>query len=355
MPVETGVVTNGKEICCDIPNMGQWFGQAGYETVYCGKWHLGAYYTNTMPGFTVLSTGNREPWIGEGDTIDNAVSRSCEAWLKTSGGDRPFLLVASLLQPHDICYWAIFCDQLVPQNDFSDEIIRYLPDTPRNLHAHPQAPARLAQHELMPRMRKEIRWRYYNYIYYRQVEMLDSDLGRILDALDDAGLTDDTIILFTSDHGEGGGHHGKVQKWTPYEESVKVPLVFSCPERFCSDLTDKNSLVSGIDIMPTLCDLAAIESPPGCVGKSLRPLVEGKTVSWRDYVVAEVFVDGIMVRTSRYKYFRIKNDPVEQLFDMVDDALETTNLFFDAKYADVVKEHQKLLSEWQQRTEPVIL
>ena len=159
--------------------------------------------------------------------------------------------------------------------------------------------------------------------------MLDADVGRLLNAIESSGQADNTIIIFTSDHGEGGGSHGHVQKWTTYEESVKVPLILSCPARFKQKVCDDVHLVNGLDIMSTICDYACIKPPPDTQGKSLRPILEGDQVPWRQFVVTESIMYGRMVRSDRFKYVKFAYDPIEQLFDLKTDPWETKNLFYD--------------------------
>jgi choline-sulfatase len=144
-----------------------------------------------------------------------------------------------------------------------------------------------------------------------------------------------------------------VQKWYPYEESVKVPFVISCPGRIGEGLRDATHLVSGADLMPTFCDYAGIDMPSQSVGMSLRPLLEGRQTEWREYVVAETFRIGRMVRTEQFKYVYYQDDPVEMLFDMKADPWETENLYQQSKYADVMKDHRRLLKEHQARLTPV--
>jgi arylsulfatase A-like enzyme len=194
-----------------------------------------------------------------------------------------------------------------------------------------------------------LQWRFYLYNYYRQVEMLDATVGRILDALESSTHADNTIVIFTSDHGEGAAHHQHVEKWYPYDEALKVPLVISCPGRIESDYRDQHHLVTGIDIISTMCDYAGVSAPPHARGYSLRPLLEHKNVEWRDFVAAEVQVVGRVIRTPHYKYVRYKDDPVEQLFDMEADPGETHNLYADSRYASVVTDHRKLLNEWESK------
>jgi len=342
MPTETGVVSNNRPIHERVPHLGKVLGEAGYETVYAGKWHLPYGYPTEIPGFRVLPVGG-----GQGDLVDTIVSRSCEAYLRNRSTQRPFFLVASLLQPHDICYWAIRDQMLVPPELPFPQLKGQLPELPPNHRARPKAPERLDKIEYT-RFNEE-QWRYYNYIYNRQVEMVDADIGRILDALEGTGEADNTIVCFTADHGDGRGRHSHVSKWYPYDESVKVPMIFSCPQRLTSDLRDRKHLVSGIDVLPTLCDFAGVKSTGGLWGRSLRPLLEGKDVPWRDFLVMENHFVGRTVRTSRYKYVHYKDDPVEQLFDMQEDPWEIENLYQRDDLSQVLQEHRGLLAEWNSR------
>ena len=346
MPVETGVTDNGRTIHPSIPNMGQWFGRAGYETVYCGKWHISDYYTMNIPGFTVLPANG-----GQGDLIDTQVTHSCEAWLRNRTSKDPYVLTANYLQPHDICFWAIQHEALVPKALPFTELADKLPPLPPNCHSFPAAPDKLAK--LRFKKFNEIQWRYYQYIYYRQVEMLDAEVGRLLEALEDSGQAENTIVIFTSDHGEGLGRHSVTGKWTPYEESVKVPLIVSCPGRLPEGRRDETHLVSGVDIMSTMCDFAGVKPPRGLCGRSLRPIMADRPTEWREFVVAEMQLTGRMLRTRDYKYVAYQGDPVEQLFDMKHDPWETTNLYEDARYADTLKSHRRLLKEWEAKIKPV--
>ncbi|HKI88391.1 MAG TPA: sulfatase-like hydrolase/transferase [Draconibacterium sp.] len=128
-PSETGVYTNGKSIRETIPNMGEWFkNQAGYETIYAGKWHLPGYTTPNVKGFDVLACG----WSGPGSLLDSSVSLACESWLRNKKDDKPFLMVASFIQPHDICEW-LRINQTSKGSRF-DEIKDELPPLPENFH-----------------------------------------------------------------------------------------------------------------------------------------------------------------------------------------------------------------------------
>jgi arylsulfatase A-like enzyme len=342
MPVETGVVSNNRAIHSSRPTMGAWLREAGYDAFYCGKWHLPGGYQQKIKGFDVLPSGG-----GQGDIVDTQVSRQTEAFLRNCSSDRPFVFVSSLLQPHDICYWALQPEQLVPEALPFDHLRGQLPALPPNFDVRPKAPEavdRLAY----PGYTSE-QWRYYLYIYYRQVEMLDADAGRILRALEESGLADETIVFFTADHGDGRARHNHVQKWYPYDEAMKVPFIASCPARINAGAVDGRRLVSGVDLMATVCDYAETSAPEGIHGRSLRPLLEGADPSWREFLGAEYRIDGRIIRTDRFKYVHYKGDPIEQLFDMEADPWETVNLYEDAHYADVLADHRDLLAAWNAR------
>jgi arylsulfatase A-like enzyme len=197
----------------------------------------------------------------------------------------------------------------------------------------------------------EQQWREYLWVYYRLCEISDGEAGRVLAALDQAGLASNTVIVFTSDHGEMMGSHGMITKQKLYEESAAVPLIVAPPGGKAS--VDKQHLVSGLDILPTLLDYAGIATPKSLEGKSLRPLVEGKEVPWRDFVVSEVNVsmEARMVRTARYKYivFALGEDR-EQFFDMENDPGELKNLIADPALAGEVARHRSLLEQWRKNT-----
>ena len=140
-----------------------------------------------------------------------------------------------------------------------------------------------------------------------------------------------------------------VSKWYPYEEAVKVPMIVSCPGRVAEGGKDTTHLVTGLDVMATMCDYAAAAPPEHCGGLSLRPLLEGRPTKWRRFVVSEFMVDGRMVRTPRHKYVVFKGDPVEMLFDMKADPWETRNLYEDPKCSEALAEHRRMLTEFEAR------
>jgi choline-sulfatase len=178
--------------------------------------------------------------------------------------------------------------------------------------------------------------------------MVDAQIGHVLDALEDAGHAEDTLVIFSSDHGESLGQHGLVSKSVLYESAVRVPLLVSWPGHVPAGRVDETHLVSGIDVAPTICDYAGCEPPPLARGASLRPLLEREKdaePAWRSYLVAESNTQGRMVRSARYKWITYEGDPVELLFDLEHDPLETRNLAKVEEHRAALEAHRAFLAE----------
>lgn len=190
------------------------------------------------------------------------------------------------------------------------------------------------------------------------MEKVDAQIGQILEALKDAGLAHNTLVIFSSDHGDGHGSHHLVQKTFMYEEAARVPLLVSMPGVTKAGHVDSGHLVSdGLDFYATICDFAGVELPPGLHGRSLRPLLDGtENVEWTDHLVAETHFgkadsEARMVRTERYKYVVYGWGAYrEQLFDMERDPGEMVNLAVYSKYRDVLQHHRDLLRDCCEKT-----
>jgi len=263
-------------------------------------------------------------------------------------------MVAPFLQPHDIYEW-LRLNTNDPGQLRYEELADKLPELPDNFQFdrnEPQAVknTRQARDPFINGYWGKQHWRYYLWSYYRHIEFVDAEIGRILQALENSGHAKDTLIVFTSDHGEGLAHHQMVRKNTLYDESAKVSLFFSWPGHIPENVTDRSHLVCGLDVMPTLCDYVGIKTPKMMRGRSIRPILEGKSAPGRDFVVTEVGSNkGRMVRTKQYKYITYKDELMEQLFDMKTDSGETRNLATASKYASTVAEHRRILKDWEAR------
>lgn len=170
--------------------------------------------------------------------------------------------------------------------------------------------------------------------YYANVEMIDTQVGRILDALEARGNLDNTIIIFTSDHGDNLGDHGLIQKWAPYEEVTRVPLIISAPERFKGERSI-DALVQLFDLGPTILEWAGVEPDPSFEAVSLNPALRGDPFEGRAHVFCEqagdVNMTGAsfltMVRSKTHKLVHFHGSEEGQLFDLESEAGETRNLW----------------------------
>jgi arylsulfatase A-like enzyme len=347
MPHETGITDNGEapDAYTD-QSVGAIIRDAGYETAYAGKWHLPSVGPKEAPqyGFDVIEGFD-----------DHSIADACRDFLLERDGDRPFFLSAHFDDPHNICEWSR--GQPLPWGRVEDVPIEECPPLPSNFAVSPFEPASItALREEMCELRTGTgedwspeQWRHYRHAYYRLVERLDDALGEILSALDDAGLREETVIVFTSDHGDMNAAHRLNQKWALYDESVRVPLIVDAPEGLAGTV-DSRLVSTGLDLLPTLCEYADVEPPDDLRGRSLRPVIEGKDPNWREAVVAQSHMyelNARMVRTDQYKYTVYGRGRYrEQLFDMVNDPDETVNLATDSNHADVLDAHREQLLEW---------
>jgi arylsulfatase A-like enzyme len=242
------------------------------------------------------------------------------------------------------------------------------PSLPANYAIPPYEPQilRLAQ-AAQPRVHPTVhfsddQWRHYRHAYFRLCEQVDAQIGAILAAVQETGLARDTVIIFTSDHGDGLGAHRWNQKWALYEEPTRIPLIVSWPGGAPPGQVDHTHLISnGLDLVPTICDYAGIAPPTGLLGRSVRPLVEGGAApAWPDQVVAETAWDktvlprsaGRMLRTARHKYVAYSwGQHREQLFDLTEDPGELVNLAVDAHYRSLLREHRERLAHWCEQTD----
>lgn len=333
--------------------LGTVFAAAGYECVYGGKWHLPGRTIPDGHGFRKIS-----------DMGDDQLAERCVEFLRQPH-ERPFLLVASFHNPHDICQWAR--NQPLPEGPIPAAALEECPTLPANFPIPPFEPevvrliSQANPHLYLAARYSPEEWRQYRHAYYRLVEKVDAAIGRILAALREEGLEEDTVVIFSSDHGDGMGAHQWSLKSALYEEPTRVPLIVSFEGRARSGCVDTAHLVSnGLDLLPTLCDYAGIAPPAGLRGRSFRPLVESaEAPAWRDHLVVEtswrgagpgkevVQTAGRMLRTARYKYVVYNWGRYrEQLFDLEADPGEMVNLAVSARHRDVLDRHRKLLHDW---------
>ncbi len=186
--------------------------------------------------------------------------------------------------------------------------------------------------------RTDDEWRQIKAHYYALVSHIDDQVGRILDTLDECGLTDDTIVIFTSDHGENLGDHGRIAKGNFTDSSTRVPLVVSYPKAFGGG-TIHEAMIEAVDLVPTILDWCGVQLPPIMQGRSFRPLLEGGPYEPRSSVLMEIGQapdDGWKgVRTKDCLYVRQRRGR-EFFYDLREDPDQLTNLIDDPARQDKV-------------------
>ncbi len=385
-PEQTGVLTNQDSFRVKLPaiaTLPQWFKEHGYHTARVGKiFHYGVPREIGTAGMddsaswsetynprgidrevhdrihTIVPNqfGGTLSWLSidpeEGPHTDELGATAAIAIMEEQHPSRtgkPLFLAVGFYRPHTPFvapspYFDLYpLDRVDPvlevPGDRDDIPVAALADRPR-------------QRELDIEQRKAI-----IQAYYASVSFMDAQVGRLLDALDEFGLADNTIIAFVSDHGYHLGHHGLWQKGDLFEGSVRVPLILSAPQA-PSKGSGTEALVELVDLYPTLVDLAGLPEPAHLAGRSLRPLMEdaehpGRTgaltvgwsrAAWMHAEMGGRRVMGYSVRSSRYRYTEWDDGNAgAELYDYHRDPLEITNLAGEPAYADTLARMKQLL------------
>ena len=185
----------------------------------------------------------------------------------------------------------------------------------------------------------EERWRLHRWAYCRLTETADRQIGTILDALRESGKEEDTIIVFSSDHGDMDSSHKLEHKDALYEESCRIPLIISQKGSMIGGRVDTAHLVSnGLDLIPTLCDYAGIRHPEHDLeGSSLKPIADGaEHTEWRDTLKVESeFGRGIITGNFKYNVY-FEGCRNEQLYDLSERPAEMRNAKYDADKQEII-------------------
>ncbi|WP_146523641.1 sulfatase [Stieleria varia] len=183
--------------------------------------------------------------------------------------------------------------------------------------------------------------------YYASITFADAQLGLILDALDESGLADNTIVLFTSDHGYHMGEHGHYQKTTLFENATHVPLIISAPG--IPGGTVAKTMAEMVDFYPTLTQLAGVDAPNDLSGRSLVPALQNPETMVRDSALSHFSqsAPGYSIRTAKYRYTFWGDDGSagEELYELSTDSDEMHNLAGETKWDSVRSELKQLLRQ----------
>ncbi len=359
-------------------SLGTAFKSQGYATAYFGKWHLSNAGFGFVPpekrhGFDYWFGANRghpkDPYIGyrgndptelriPGYTTEVLADDLCR-YIRTNR-DRPFAAVSSWPDPHSP-YWITapyrnqfdWRDVPLPLNYLEDEsllpqwaldiregsmkLVRDLmksgsPDTGKGYTRGAKNPR-----EAFQMMTAQ---------YWAMVKCIDDNVGKVLACLESEGILDDTIIAFTTDHGEFMGSHGLLFKGYMYDEAIRLPLLMRYP-RVIPPGTVVHQRTSMIDLMPTLLDMAGAPIPKPVTGRSFATLAAGgKVADWPDEVFLSLY-DSRAIRDGRYTYQLNRTAPTH-LFDHKSDPLETRNAIDDPEHREAVGRLHSRLAAWLQ-------
>lgn len=353
---------------------------AGYRMDFIGKWHVHPTRTPLDFGYdTYLDVDAYGTWRSEQGLPDYVVpgahwfgghdpgptEASRPFWLADQAiqrletyaiSDQPWHLRLDLVEPHIPC-----CPTQPFLDLYADEALRPWGNFPDPLTGKPYI-----QHQMRLSWGLEdytwADWQPVVHRYLAMVSQTDAALGRVLDALDRLGLTENTVVIFTSDHGDACGSHGFIDKhYVLYDEVVRVPLLIRWPDHVAANTRSDAFVVHALDVASTCCDLAGVPIPDGFQGDSLLPLLQGNTPeSWRDAAYSTYngqqfgLYNQRMIRTYDWKYIWNPTD-VDELYDLTNDPSECHNRIADPACGSVLKNlRHRLLAHLQERADPIV-
>ncbi|MEZ6053066.1 MAG: sulfatase-like hydrolase/transferase [Planctomycetaceae bacterium] len=339
-----------------IPTAGETFGQQGYVTFGTGKWHNGAesFLRSFQQGTAVFLGGMNDHTkvplvdVANGEMTNKRVGDGFSStlfadaavdFLKSQDSEKPFYAYVAFTAPHDPRQFPDEVADLYPPEEMAMPV-NYLPQ-------HPFFNGWMTGRDetLAPWPRTKTIIRHQLAEYYRMITHLDQQIGRVLQALEESGQADNTIIVYAADHGLALGSHGLLGKQSVYEHSMGTPLVLKGPG--ISAERSSRAFAYLFDIFPSLCQLTGVTPPEGVEGKSLVPIWQGRSHSVRPsiFLAYETFMRAI--RTDRWKLIRYPHINRTQLFDLEKDPFELHDLANDHRQAQRVADMFALLEQAQ--------
>ncbi len=347
------------------PTLAEVFAANGYTTVLVGKWHLAP--TPQMLGFSqsvrprmrhryfkqTFYKNEGEPYIYDDYGPYHETETAIEFIRQHK--DRPFFLYLPYGPPH------------MPVSEMPEKYRRMYDPAKVILRDNVWVDGKLAYDEnwfkiymfdfqyyeqkgtFAESLPEGMSLRELTALYDGQITAVDDCIGRVLDAIRQAGIEDDTIVLLTSDHGDLLGSHGLFNKNTHHEESIHIPMIFRYPRRLKPSVVDAQ-VVSLMDVMPTLLDLCGVPAPESVQGTSVAPVLLGqrKTVGENVAFIETTFADG--VRTLRHVYFNDRKRGTEHLFDVPADPFELKDLAKDPASREVLETLRARVKGWNERS-----
>ncbi len=291
---------------------------------------------------------------------DNFVANLAVHWLDTYTRNEPFFLQIGLPGPHPPYdptpdALSIYADRALPEAIRDEHDLASQPKVLQELRREHQSSDHDAiVHLADPTPAQTRRQRQH---YYANVTMIDTQVGNLMSALERRGVLDNTVFIYTSDHGDCLNDHGHSQKWTMFEQSVHVPAVVWGP---ACGIGQRNvhGLTSSMDLGPTVLALAGLDAPPFMQATSLLPAIHGEPGSVREFVFAEHARDMIlrgtewmtMIRDDRWKLVQFAGSDEGQLFDLEHDSDEIRSLWDTASARPKKEELLERIGHWQNAT-----
>lgn len=369
--------------------------EVGYQTAIFGKWHLGEGPAHCPTGFddwAVLpgqGLYHNPDFIFKGPDggtrrtvpgyVTDIITDFCLDWLKQRDTERPFCLLYHHKAPHrawepDEKHAHLYLDEEIAEpatlyDDYANRASAAAAAEMRvGVHMNPLDLKSTINHGLPE---NELRkWAYQRYIkdYLRVIASIDDNVGRLLDYLDEQGLSENTLIIYTSDQGFFLGDHGWYDKRFMYEESLRMPLIVRYPREIAAGSVNQE-LILNIDFAPLFLELAGLPVPDAMQGRSIRPLLQGQMpADWRQAMYYRYWMHKAHhnvyahygLRTRQYKLIYYYADalgtagsldesyePEWELFDLAQDPHELNNVVNDPAYGEIVVQLKAQLHQMQ--------
>jgi arylsulfatase A-like enzyme len=351
-PVQTGIVRNQQRIPAGETTLADLFNKAGYLTSYVGKWHLSGPPQGTrwvppterggFSDFIGWECGHRTHFDHElfeddpdrpipmpGHETDGLTRFACERLERHAAGERPFCMFVSYQAPHPVC------DPPEPYRSLY---------TGGPLHYRPTVDfdARFTGYG---RMSVDMGVRDWTERYFGEISQLDAAVGRVLGKVEDLGLRDSTVVVFTSDHGDMGGCHGLFEKSVAYEEATRIPLLVRLPGQWLGRTSD--ALFSSVDFLPTLLGLCGLPPAATAEGIDCAPLLHRRPSAEEREAIFITCRDWACIRRGSYKLtLNADGTEMRKLFRLDVDPFEQINRVEDPAERETVEALRGLFLDW---------
>jgi len=373
----------------------QYLQKHGYNTGFFGKWHMGDDNDEPRPGFDqwvsfrgqgvyynpTLNINGDQVEYGDSTYITDLLTDLSLEWLDEQPADEPFFMYLSHKAVH-----AQFKPAQRHLGNYENEELIYPPSFETPVYGIPELPTSKYNGEPLrdedyygegrfPDWVKNQResWHGVDYMYHGQMDFetffkrytesllaVDESIARVMDALEERGILDETLIIYMGDNGFSFGEHGLIDKRHFYEESAKVPFLVRYPEVLKGGQVF-DEMVQNIDVGPTILEVAGIQKPGHMQGASILPILAGSTPNdWRDTIFYEYYWEYDFpqtptmhgLRTDRYKYIRYHGVwDTNEFFDLQEDPFEMNNLINSPEHQEIIEDLAHQLYDWLEETD----